>query len=323
MNCDRVFEILTSGPFPRDDESDSQVETHLAICHNCRQLAEALRPAIRMIHESIVEERDSLPSYAGPMTPRGNRIMEQIRAADTNSRPWRRKEGQTTSSPRLASWNLALAPVGMIALILVAYGAKDHVPATPADLSGLGLPNACHDVPNSTTEANDGSRPNSASTYYCCTHCHSAKHSEIPQFATISKLIQACGACHESAPNDGLANSPWPKLLRFVQDRMDELLLETIASSRSWSNTRLAGRTPGDWPNHSAPAVIELPNPQYVPATTLTMARTGTREWPAMRTCVAKNGSAIDAQAKPQSCLPRPHRFAMSSLVAFHVHRQS
>ena len=53
MNCDHVFDILTRAPFPAGEASDADVEHHLRACHECRQLAEALRPAVDLFHESI------------------------------------------------------------------------------------------------------------------------------------------------------------------------------------------------------------------------------------------------------------------------------
>jgi hypothetical protein len=40
------------------------VERHLACCHDCRRLAEALRPAVELFHEAL-ERTDDLPRYAG------------------------------------------------------------------------------------------------------------------------------------------------------------------------------------------------------------------------------------------------------------------
>lgn len=71
--CDQVFERLTRGPFPggpfadgssSDPAEDARVERHLACCHDCRRLAEALRPAVELFHEAL-ERTDDLPRYAG------------------------------------------------------------------------------------------------------------------------------------------------------------------------------------------------------------------------------------------------------------------
>lgn len=70
IGCDEVFDILTRGPFPSGSESDPAVEHHLRCCHDCRQLAEALRPAVALFHECLsAEEVRSLPEYHGEVTP--------------------------------------------------------------------------------------------------------------------------------------------------------------------------------------------------------------------------------------------------------------
>jgi len=71
MNCDYVFDILTRGPFPAGRADDTAVERHLAACHGCRELAEALRPAVAILHEAVSgEEGDSLPGYRGALSER-------------------------------------------------------------------------------------------------------------------------------------------------------------------------------------------------------------------------------------------------------------
>ena len=53
LNCDQVFDVLTRGPFPTGEPEDDAVERHLRACHECRRLAEALRPAVALLHEAI------------------------------------------------------------------------------------------------------------------------------------------------------------------------------------------------------------------------------------------------------------------------------
>lgn len=70
MNCDQVFMILTSGPFPTGSRSDVDVELHLEQCPDCWRIAEALRPAHDLFEESVpaCEGRD-LPGYWGDAIP--------------------------------------------------------------------------------------------------------------------------------------------------------------------------------------------------------------------------------------------------------------
>jgi hypothetical protein len=84
MNCDLVFEILTRGPFPAGDPTDATVELHLSSCYECRQLAEALRPATMLFHEAMEHEGSDLPGYRGElpvMTTRPHSVAAAVEAA--------------------------------------------------------------------------------------------------------------------------------------------------------------------------------------------------------------------------------------------------
>lgn len=55
--CDDVFEVLTRGPFPTGEQAtDFPVERHLTVCHSCRELAEALRPATELLAENQADD---------------------------------------------------------------------------------------------------------------------------------------------------------------------------------------------------------------------------------------------------------------------------
>jgi hypothetical protein len=83
LNCDQVFEVLTRGPFPTGDPSDEAVEYHLRACHECRQLAEALRPAVELMHEAVVgDQAMELPEYHGSLPEARTR---QASASSTRS----------------------------------------------------------------------------------------------------------------------------------------------------------------------------------------------------------------------------------------------
>ena len=67
MTCDDVFDKLTRGPFPSGAPGDDEVEAHLGHCKECRQLAEALRPAVELFQEAVgPDECYGLPGYHGP-----------------------------------------------------------------------------------------------------------------------------------------------------------------------------------------------------------------------------------------------------------------
>ena len=84
LNCDQVFDVLTRGPFPTGSADDEGVEHHLRACHECRQLAEALRPAVDLLHETVPQDGAAeLPTYQGSL-PRWGQDAAQFAFAPEN-----------------------------------------------------------------------------------------------------------------------------------------------------------------------------------------------------------------------------------------------
>ncbi|WP_425616353.1 hypothetical protein NA78x_006302 [Anatilimnocola sp. NA78] len=130
IHCEEVFDILTRGPFPSGNEHDEAVEHHLRCCHDCRQLAEALRPAVELFHECLsAEEVDSLPEYHGNVTPltkpttrRLPREIAEVRLPD-DAPTLLHWDVNSTRTSRLTSrppsrWSLLLP--GMVGIALTA-----------------------------------------------------------------------------------------------------------------------------------------------------------------------------------------------------------
>lgn len=70
MECEQVFCVLTSAPFPTGGPADIDVERHLVCCDSCRQIAEALRPCEDLVHEAMPSvERRGLPRYRRELRP--------------------------------------------------------------------------------------------------------------------------------------------------------------------------------------------------------------------------------------------------------------
>jgi hypothetical protein len=81
MDCDRVFMILTRGPFPTGEPWDEQVEAHLEMCADCWRLAEALRPALEVFQEAVPPaESRHLPGYWGDARPASEVLSELTRS---------------------------------------------------------------------------------------------------------------------------------------------------------------------------------------------------------------------------------------------------
>ena len=87
IECDHVFAILTRGPFPSGDVTDEEVERHLELCDSCREIAEALRPASDLFHESVsLFELNDLPRYGNPGGEREARCSTMTEDAPASQR---------------------------------------------------------------------------------------------------------------------------------------------------------------------------------------------------------------------------------------------
>src|SRR4051794_12071787 len=124
INCDQVFEVLTRGPFPTGGPDDEAVERHLRACHECRQLAEALRPAVALMHEAVAADQAAdLPEYQGalPWTRPQRRRLSVVRLAKAPQRAAappappilpERRQPHWLSAGRLIAASLLIAAIG-------------------------------------------------------------------------------------------------------------------------------------------------------------------------------------------------------------------
>src|SRR5262249_50288232 len=117
LNCDQVFDVLTRGPFPTGAASDESVEQHLRACHECRQLAEALRPAVALMHEAIAEDEVlDLPGYHGSLPQislRPATIARSGNSRHSRSRRWPSAE-QIVNVARAAAASILVAAIGIL-----------------------------------------------------------------------------------------------------------------------------------------------------------------------------------------------------------------
>jgi hypothetical protein len=211
MNCDRVFEILTAGPFPSGQSHDAAVELHLLACHECRQLAEALRPAVALFHEAIdPDEGGDLPGYHGslemasrvepPMIgtlPIPRRRMQQKinrRRLMSGSKPMFVQFAAAVAVGMLLCWAVSSLELGVskpAPAVALVSAVETHVPSAEEHLSlvALNLPIGCY---RSHENPADGA---AAMANHCCIECHSNKE---PVGVTVQPLVLAksCGACH-------------------------------------------------------------------------------------------------------------------------------
>lgn len=105
MNCDHVFAVLTSGPFPRGSRDDADVERHLEVCPSCWRIAEALRPAAEISAEA-------LPSAQARLLP-GYHCQTQTPATIATRQAETRGQGpRNGSAPSTQSWPPRLGNFG-------------------------------------------------------------------------------------------------------------------------------------------------------------------------------------------------------------------
>ncbi len=231
IHCDEVFDILTRGPFPAGHESDGAVEHHLRCCHDCRQLAEALRPAVAMFHECLsAEEVASLPEYHGNVTPltqplarRLPRDIAEVQLPHEFASPQKRAAAERW--PLLVQGIVGMALTAALVLMVVSLGSSLRNAQRPPALRGnngtaiarpinsnqdaarhllaLQLPAACW-------LGNDFSSAGSMRTIEqqvasaleqrevaCCTRCHAESKPHSPPLQQISTLQKSCLACHK------------------------------------------------------------------------------------------------------------------------------
>ena len=232
MSCDDVFDILTRGPFPSGDATDPTVELHLVACHECRQLAEALRPAVDLFHETVPStELDELPGYHGSL--RELRVATPPRRAAATFVAPARPQTPTKTRQWANVWSefaLARFAAAMLLGATVCFlcwelgGAK--VPSTnphaddaasiharhkiwPSDegwelLHSLNLPHGC--LPQLALVSHPAEYPFDPSPetptlvavedLACCTRCHSAAEPTRPPLTSFAALTQSCRGCH-------------------------------------------------------------------------------------------------------------------------------
>jgi hypothetical protein len=220
MNCDQVFDVLTRGPFPTGAASDAAVEHHLRCCHDCRELAEALQPAVELLHEAIApEDANGLPEYQGALaSARGSVATAEAwrptpLAVRRLSRPQvgQRRPSKLQSIARFTAALVLFGALGLLVwgVISTAKHTASHRERIPTrldqagllTLASLKLPAGC--LPREMIASVGASElpgvPPAAinqEALRCCTECHNAAHPERAMLGTFSPLQQSCVACH-------------------------------------------------------------------------------------------------------------------------------
>jgi len=222
MNCDQVFDILTRGPFPTGAADDADVEHHLTACHDCRQLAEALRPAVELLHEAIeADECNQLPGYHGSLAraaePRiETAVMTLVRQESVETTRPGTSSRNNYYSFMSASWLAAAALLGGIFCFAVWSLASKGLMQVASENGGsagvgalerfqpdengikqlvaLNLPDACFGAGGNRNPTSD---PHSSAVHLCCTQCHATANKQRPPVKSVAVLALSCELCHK------------------------------------------------------------------------------------------------------------------------------
>ncbi len=227
LNCDQVFDVLTRGPFPSGEPSDEGVEHHLQACHECRRLAEALRPAVALLHEAVDRDQATgLPEYQGSLPPRHDADpaprplslgMRQVARRPHSGHAFDR----AVSAVRVIAASLLLAALGVLTYSFAVapaganraaglgglLGDRDeaaHLPDGPGllTLASLKLPARCLPTGYQTLSPEQAAALAAAmamgteEALRCCTECHAAERSHTASPLLVAAVARSCTACH-------------------------------------------------------------------------------------------------------------------------------
>ncbi|MEX2185660.1 MAG: hypothetical protein WD875_02655 [Pirellulales bacterium] len=197
MNCDQVFDILTRGPFPSGAASDLAVQRHLGACAECRQLAEALRPALDLIHESVPpEESWGLPGYWDDVPP-GER--PPVRPGEQHVQRHSEQPVTVKQRPQLAVRRLRLPTEAKRRRS--AHGDRWRI-VTIAALAGAFAALAVIGVERAVAPGRDSVSNSTTAALVSIVwppKIEGQEHDGITAVATVASLahdLQSCGRCH-------------------------------------------------------------------------------------------------------------------------------
>lgn len=230
MNCDQVFDVLTRGPFPTGAPEDAAVERHLRACFECRQLAEALQPAVALLHEAVdAKESLDLPKYQGtlPGQRSGQGRWAQPTpfascAADSTGTLAPRQQLQTTAEKSSPGGNVRWIALSLLIVVAITcVGGLTRSRHSGLSFSGLAAGLFPKPVEVAYVEGVPGERSllTLASlqlpaaclplTHRATTAAEAAQIAEALASGSLDAL-RCCTACHHAG------QSPGPNAARFV-----------------------------------------------------------------------------------------------------------
>jgi len=204
LDCDAVFDALTSGcATAREDEA---LREHLDCCAECRQLAEAMEPAVDVFaNESRAAERHSASAVS-----LANKVLAHVDAERSsvlaeshrrcllylNAHAWSQLGAAAAVLLALGGLFWATSPREDAAqlAVLPAFTSPLARPTEPTEhgllhLASLQLPSICL-TPTAVSK-------DAAAVIQCCTRCHRSGEM-VPVVRLVAFSQQSCVACHKS-----------------------------------------------------------------------------------------------------------------------------
>lgn len=231
VNCDQVFERLTRGPFPGGDGIDDAVQLHLVGCHECRTLAEAMRPATALLHETTGGDpvAQDLPVWTGGSAEPAESLPELVdrmvdRASDDDKQGDVWPQPGSPRAPQHSHRSTWVSARGVVAIcVTIATTCFTVIQLTemlsrrrqgpdawpqqvvaieqlPVRLASLNLPPSCRNVRGEQTLRHESSAAGEdherQDEFHCCTHCHTAESVVSPPVKAVAVVIRSCSTCH-------------------------------------------------------------------------------------------------------------------------------
>lgn len=210
MNCDEVFDHLTRGPVPAGDPADdAAIDRHLAACHDCRRLAEALRPAVDLFHEALLTEPDDLPCYRGSLPVVGDDRTSSGTVA-VAARPTAGRGPSRRSTSRVAGF----AALGLVAAVAMWIGSGQPRGAVASSDTALQRVDESRALQLTAAGLRDDCRPRvvvrddeAGHVLQCCAACHAPHRPATRNTASVATLSNSCLVCHDdtSARTNGMS----------------------------------------------------------------------------------------------------------------------
>lgn len=191
LKCDDVFDLLTAGPLDESgSDQASDVNEHLRNCDSCRDLAEAMRPALHILHEALpADQLNGLPVYLSASDRAVRDIMHQVRSAPTT------QQEQSRLGTSLL-WFAACAASLLIASWIYNGSVSVTNATEPNALASMSLPTTCINEHPADEELDNDQLATASTWFECCTRCHNATSKSLEDQSKLSSVLLACQHCH-------------------------------------------------------------------------------------------------------------------------------